>query len=193
MEEFVIMMRELKKLRYILTNCGGFIHYGKYKNESFFLKFATLLKKRLWHMCFPVNFLKFLRTPFFIERLWWLLLKLLVTCKYLLFFTGNAPLKFHFESIFWFETMFKNSFLICSFFFCYNISALVTYLRIKHIYIISHVSRITNSFKQIHCIKFAKIRFFSESYSTILSLYGRIRDTENPFSRIFYAVVPYDG
>ena len=25
-------------------------------------------------MCFPVNFAKFLRTPLFIERLWWLLL-----------------------------------------------------------------------------------------------------------------------
>ena len=25
---------------------------------------ATLLKKRLWHRCFPVNFAKFLRTPF---------------------------------------------------------------------------------------------------------------------------------
>ena len=25
---------------------------------------ATLLKKRLWHRCFPVNFVKFLRTPF---------------------------------------------------------------------------------------------------------------------------------
>ena len=25
---------------------------------------ATLLKKRLWHRCFPVNFLNFLRTPF---------------------------------------------------------------------------------------------------------------------------------
>ena len=35
---------------------------------------ATLLKKRLWHRCFPVNFAKFLRTPFFIEHLWWLLL-----------------------------------------------------------------------------------------------------------------------
>ena len=28
------------------------------------LRHATLLKKRLWHMCFPVNFAKFLRTPF---------------------------------------------------------------------------------------------------------------------------------
>ena len=25
---------------------------------------ATLLKKRLWHRCFPMNFAKFLRTPF---------------------------------------------------------------------------------------------------------------------------------
>ena len=31
---------------------------------------ATLLKKRLWHRCFPVNFAKFLRTPFFIEHPW---------------------------------------------------------------------------------------------------------------------------
>ena len=27
------------------------------------LKHVTLLKKRLWHSCFPVNFSKFLRTP----------------------------------------------------------------------------------------------------------------------------------
>ena len=38
---------------------------------------ATLLKKRLWHRCFPVNFAKFLRTPFIIPPmaasvgLWW--------------------------------------------------------------------------------------------------------------------------
>ena len=29
------------------------------------LRPATLLKKRLWHRCFPVNFAKFLRAPFF--------------------------------------------------------------------------------------------------------------------------------
>ena len=27
-------------------------------------KKKTLLKKRLWHKCFPANFVKFLRTPF---------------------------------------------------------------------------------------------------------------------------------
>ena len=35
---------------------------------------ATLLKKTLWQRCFPVNFVKFLRAPFCIEHLWWLLL-----------------------------------------------------------------------------------------------------------------------
>ena len=35
---------------------------------------ATLLKKRLWHRRFPVNFAKFLTTLFFIEHLWWQLL-----------------------------------------------------------------------------------------------------------------------
>ena len=39
------------------------------------LKPATLLKKRLWHRCFTVNFAKFLRTFFLIEHLRWLLLK----------------------------------------------------------------------------------------------------------------------
>ena len=35
---------------------------------------ATLLKKKHWHKCFPVNFAKFLRKPFFKEDFWWLLL-----------------------------------------------------------------------------------------------------------------------
>ena len=39
------------------------------------LRPATLLKKRVWHRCFPVNFTKFLGTPIFIENLWWLFLK----------------------------------------------------------------------------------------------------------------------
>ena len=35
---------------------------------------GAVKKKRLWYRCFPVNFAKFLKTPFFIEHLWWLLL-----------------------------------------------------------------------------------------------------------------------
>ena len=38
------------------------------------LRRGTLLKKRLWHRCFPVNFAKFVRTSFFTEHLRWLLL-----------------------------------------------------------------------------------------------------------------------
>ena len=41
------------------------------------LRPATLLKKRLWHRCFPVNFTKFLRVPFLKEHIWWLLLGIL--------------------------------------------------------------------------------------------------------------------
>ena len=43
---------------------------GKHLCQSLFfnkvagLRPATLLKKRLWHRCFPVNFPKFLGTPF---------------------------------------------------------------------------------------------------------------------------------
>ena len=36
------------------------------------LRPATLLRKRPWHRCFPVDFAKFIRTPFIIEHLWWL-------------------------------------------------------------------------------------------------------------------------
>ena len=38
------------------------------------LRPAILLKKRLWHRCFPVNFANFLWRPFFMEHLQWLLL-----------------------------------------------------------------------------------------------------------------------
>ena len=43
---------------------------GKHLSQSLFfnkvagLKPATLLKKRLWHRCFPMKFVKFFRTPF---------------------------------------------------------------------------------------------------------------------------------
>ena len=38
------------------------------------LRPATLWKKKLWHRCFPVNYVRFLRTPFLTEYLRWLLL-----------------------------------------------------------------------------------------------------------------------
>ena len=36
------------------------------------------VKDRLWHRCLPMNFVKFSRTPFYVEHLRWLLL-LMVT------------------------------------------------------------------------------------------------------------------
>ena len=60
----------------VLRNLGKFT--GKQLCQSLFLNkvagLATLSKLRLWHWRFPVNFVEFLRTPFFIEHLWWLLL-----------------------------------------------------------------------------------------------------------------------
>ena len=46
---------------------------------------ATLLKKRLWRRCFPVNFAKFPRTPFLTENLRWLLLIIQMSASSLLF------------------------------------------------------------------------------------------------------------
>ena len=60
------------------------------------LRPATFVKKRLRHRYFPVNFAKFLRTVFFIEHPWWLLLSLYISLKqhkisgFLLIFSRDA-------------------------------------------------------------------------------------------------------
>ena len=57
---------------------------GKHLCQSLFfngLRPGTLVKKRLCYRCFPVNFVKFLRTSFLTEHLWWLLLKKTCTEK----------------------------------------------------------------------------------------------------------------
>ena len=67
-----------------LINCTKFT--GKHLCQSLFfnkfagLRAATLLKKKLWHMCLPVNFAKFLRTPYLQNTSGWLLLILFVAC-----------------------------------------------------------------------------------------------------------------
>ena len=55
----------------VLCKKGVLRNFAKFTEKH--LRPATLLKKRLWHRCFPVNFVKFLRTPFFAEHIWWLL------------------------------------------------------------------------------------------------------------------------
>ena len=61
----------------LLRNFAKFT--GKHLCQSLFvnkgLRSVTLLKKRLCHRIFPVNFVRFLRTPFLTFQLRWLLLK----------------------------------------------------------------------------------------------------------------------
>ena len=77
MSEAVAQSCSLKKT--FLRNFAKFT--GKHLCQTLFfhkvggLSPPTLLKNRLWHRCFPVNLSKFLRTPFFIEHLRWLLLQ----------------------------------------------------------------------------------------------------------------------
>ena len=62
-------------LRNFVKFTGKHLCQSLFFNKVAALRPATLLKKRLRHRCFPLNFVKFLRTPFFIEQLWWLLLE----------------------------------------------------------------------------------------------------------------------
>ena len=101
-----------------MNNCGGVLRYGKHETESFF---------QILFFCVT-------------------LMQLLFTRKYLLSFTGNALLIFYFESLFCFKTMLKNFFFISSFFSCYNISALVTYLT-KNTFTLS-----TKCLHSLHCL-----------------------------------------
>ena len=90
----------------VLERCSlkcGKIHRKTPVPESLFhkvagLKPATLLKKTLWHICFPVNFAKFTRTPLLTEHLRWLLLKIESLCCRMLRLRGvfkNGPSKIH--------------------------------------------------------------------------------------------------
>ena len=77
----LIRIRSLSKLCLLLTIILGWsnsslqkcsVSEGKHLRQSlFFNKFVGL---KAWDWCLPVNFAKYLRTPFFIEQLWWLLL-----------------------------------------------------------------------------------------------------------------------
>ena len=65
---------EKRVLRNFAKSTGKHLRQSLFFNKVAGLGPVTLLKKRLEHKCFPVNFAKFLRTPFFTEHLWWLLL-----------------------------------------------------------------------------------------------------------------------
>ena len=54
------------------------------------LRSATLLKERIWHRCFPVNFVKFLRTPFLRNTSGRLLLNRAGLCLVLLLYVSTC-------------------------------------------------------------------------------------------------------
>ena len=69
--------------RYFVVKVFSEITQNSQENTSYRVSFLIkqqvwglqfCFKKRLWHGCFPMNFAKFLRTPFSIEHLRWLLL-----------------------------------------------------------------------------------------------------------------------
>ena len=53
---------------------GKHLCHSLFFNKVAGLRPVTLLEKRLWHRCFPVSFVKFSKTPFFIDQLRRLLL-----------------------------------------------------------------------------------------------------------------------
>ena len=69
--------------------------------------------------CHPANLVKFLRTPFLIEHLWWLLLKL-VSWKSLTIYTKNFPLDVWLGSEYASETTFNAWFYLIKFEFLRN-------------------------------------------------------------------------
>ena len=74
--ETVVQTCSVKKgiLRNFAKLSGKRLCQSLYFNKVAGLRPANLLKQRLWRRCFLENFAKFLRTPFLIEHLWWLLL-----------------------------------------------------------------------------------------------------------------------
>ena len=60
--------------------CRPEVFYKKGVLRNFAKFTAKHLCQSRWHRCFPVNFAKFLRTPFITENLWWLFLSFVKKC-----------------------------------------------------------------------------------------------------------------
>ena len=69
------MFCKKRVLRNFTKYTGKHLCKSLFFNEVSGLRPATLLKTRLLHRCFPVNFVKFLRTPILTKHLRWLLIK----------------------------------------------------------------------------------------------------------------------
>ena len=74
----------IKILQYSQENTCARVFFNKVSG----LSPATLLKKRLWNRCFPVNFVRFLRTPFLQNTSGRLLLRKLKAFCFVSFFVS---------------------------------------------------------------------------------------------------------
>ena len=92
-------MCSIKKgvLRNFVKFTGKRLRQSLFFNKVAGLRCATLLKNRLWHRCFPVNFIKLLKIPFLKNTSGRLLLTL--KCIY----EKKQPSRTHVEIIFVFE------------------------------------------------------------------------------------------
>ena len=70
---YILIPKAVAQMCYVKKE---FLEISQNSQENTCARVSFILKERLWHKCFPVNFAKFLRTrfPFLIEYLWWLLL-----------------------------------------------------------------------------------------------------------------------
>ena len=70
--EAIIQRYSAKRvLRNFAKSTGKHLHQSLFKIKLQASRPATLSKKILWHRCFPVNFAKFLTTPFVKEHPRW--------------------------------------------------------------------------------------------------------------------------
>ena len=85
------------------------------------LLFNKVAGLRLWHRCFPMNFVKFLRTSFSLEHLWWLILQICrreVISDLFYPFKSFSILNFAMAEWFCHVTCFNKVYLILFFFSC---------------------------------------------------------------------------
>ena len=84
-------------LRNFAKFTGKHLYQSLFFNEVAGLRPATLLKMRLWHRCFSVNFAKFLRTNFFTEHLQTTASVYPIETSENLWFSGDVNSEYQFE------------------------------------------------------------------------------------------------
>ena len=83
------VLRSKSSWKFLKKFTAKHLYRSLFFNKVAGLLLATLLKKRIWHSCVPMNFAKFLRTTFFKKPVQWLFLVRDVST------TTSKPFLFH--------------------------------------------------------------------------------------------------